>query len=445
MTHGRSLRIAVLSWSRRKVGGLESFVGTLIDALHDRGHEVAFWTEMDLPANRPRLALPRGVVSWSVDEIGLERALAELREWGPQVISTHGILDPSIEQATLGIAPATFFAHAYTGTCISGSKTFSLPAPRPCHERFGPSCLLHYHVRRCGGLSPLTMAHEYTRQSRRFELLQRYDRIFTRSRYMRDEYLRHGFPADQLTVVELAVDATAAGEDVAGPSRSMSESDGRPLNLLFLGRMDRLKGGRVLLDALPALTTRDRPVRMVFAGDGPDRGEWERRARRLTRRTPGIDVVFEGWVDADRRAELLNDSDLLMVPSLWPEPWGDVGFEAGLAGVPAIGFAVGGIPEWLVDDVNGCLAPGDPPRVDGLVAATKRAIRDAETYERLSRGAVQAARAFGGRRGVDVVVGELEKIALGLSAEQQKDSPQGTQSGRGRTDARPQAAGSRGR
>jgi glycosyltransferase involved in cell wall biosynthesis len=398
------------------VGGLEAFVETLIDELHARGHDIAFWTETDLPANRPRIALPSGVASWSVDEIGLERALNELRGWAPQVLSTHGILDPSIERCTLSIAPATFFAHAYTGTCISGSKAFSLPETSPCSERFGPSCLLHYYMRRCGGLSPLTMAREYRRQSRRLALLERYRRIFTRSRHMRDEYLRHGFAADQLKVVELDLDATAIafGEDVEVAARSLTGPT-QPLRLLFLGRMDRLKGGRVLLDALPKLAERDRPLRLVFAGDGPDRSQWEHEARRLTASTSGIDVVFEGWVDGERRAELLNDSDLLMVPSLWPEPWGDVGHEAGLAGVPAVGFAVGGIPEWLVDDVSGCLAPGDPPRVDGLVAATNRAVRDPATYRRLSRGAARSARAFDARRGIDVVAEELEKLARGTA------------------------------
>jgi glycosyltransferase involved in cell wall biosynthesis len=255
------------------------------------------------------------------------------------------------------------------------------------------------------------MAREYRRQSRRLELLQRYHRIFTASNHMREEYIRHGFTADQLSVAAIDLDANAIadGEDVDVPTPSASES-GRPLRLLFLGRMDRLKGGRLLLDALPKLAMRDRPLRLVLAGDGPDRRQWEHKARRLMDSTPGIEVVFEGWVDGVRRAELLNDSDLLMIPSLWPEPFGLVGREAGLHGVPSIGFTVGGIPDWLVDDVNGCLAPGDPPRVDGLVAATNRAVRDPATYRRLSRGAARSSRALA-RHGIDVVAGELEKLA----------------------------------
>jgi glycosyltransferase involved in cell wall biosynthesis len=430
MTSERPLRIAVLSWSRRKVGGLERFVGMLIEELHRRGHDVALWTEMDLPANRPRIELPAGVASWSIDEIGRDRALAELREWAPQALSTHGLLDPSVERATLGIAPAAYFAHAYTGTCISGSKAFSRPEPRPCDRQFGWRCLLHYYPRRCGGLSPLTMAREYGRQSRRLDLLRRYRQIFTWSNHMREEYLRHGFTTDQLTVVELDVgpemldvddamrdvgtDAITDGENGDVPARATSGWSG-PLRLLFLGRMDRLKGGRLLLDAVPKLAARDRPLRLVFAGDGPDRRQWEHEARRLMATAPDgtIEVRFEGWVDDARRAELLNDSDLLMIPSLWPEPFGMVGREAGLHGVPSIAFAVGGIRQWLVDDVNGCLASGDPPSVNGLVVATNRAVRDPATYARLSRGATTCSRTFDARHGVQVVASGLEQLARG--------------------------------
>ena len=406
------LRIAVVSWTRRNVGGLEAFVGQLLARLNECGHEVGFWTEMDLPANRPRIELPPGIARWSVEELGLPRALAEFRAWKPHVISTHGIVDPRIERATIAIAPATFFAHAYSGTCISGSKTFSSPEPRPCHKKFGWTCMLHYYPRRCGGLNPLSMAREYDRQRRRLDLMHRYRRIFTRSTHMREEYLRHGFASEQLVMVEQELDAEALanGTIVDAPARTVRAA-GQPLRLLFLGRMDRLKGGRLLLDALPRLVTPDRTVRLVLAGDGPDRAHWERKARQLAS-TPGVEVIFAGWVEGRRRAELLDDSDLLVIPSLWPEPFGLVGREAGLHGVPTVGFSVGGIPDWLIDGVNGCLAPGDPPTVDGLVAAIRRATGDPATYGRLSRGAASHARAFDTRHGVDVVARVLEEIAL---------------------------------
>jgi glycosyltransferase involved in cell wall biosynthesis len=40
---------------------------------------------------------------------------------------------------------------------------------------------------------------------------------------------------------------------------------------------------------------------------------------------------------------------------MWPEPFGLVGLEAALHGVPAVAFESGGIVEWLHDGVSGRL------------------------------------------------------------------------------------------
>ncbi|HYJ79931.1 MAG TPA: glycosyltransferase, partial [Longimicrobiaceae bacterium] len=114
-----------------------------------------------------------------------------------------------------------------------------------------------------------------------------------------------------------------------------------------------------------------RALPLTLAGDGPQRAEWEALAAAL-----GVDATFAGWVPAEERARLLRGASVLVVPSVWPEPFGLVGLEAGACGVPAIAFDVGGIGEWLADGVNGRLVPGDPPRVEALAEALAWAASD---------------------------------------------------------------------
>jgi glycosyltransferase involved in cell wall biosynthesis len=90
----------------------------------------------------------------------------------------------------------------------------------------------------------------------------------------------------------------------------------------------------------------------------------------------------------------MRAADLLAVPSVWPEPFGLVGIEAGCVGLPAVAYDVGGIGEWLVPGRSGELAPGDPPTVDGLAGAIVRALRDPVRYASLRRGAWEIARQF---------------------------------------------------
>jgi glycosyltransferase involved in cell wall biosynthesis len=97
---------------------------------------------------------------------------------------------------------------------------------------------------------------------------------------------------------------------------------------------------------------------------------------------------------------LLDEADLLVMPSLWPEPFGLSGPEAGLQGVPAAAFAVGGIPQWLEDGVNGHLAPGNPPSAPGLADAIVRCLADPFTHSRLRQGALESARRWSAERHV---------------------------------------------
>jgi len=419
------VRIAITNWSRRRAGGVETYLAGIVPELVRANHSVAFWHEVDEPTGRERILLPEGVPGWCLSDLGSERAVAALRDWQPDVIYGHGLLDAKLEAETLKIAPAVFFAHSYYGTCISGAKAFKSPAVRPCSRRFGWQCLLHYFPHRCGGWSPTTMMREYRIQSRRLEILSGYRAVVTHSDHMRSEYLQHGLAADR--VYKLSYYAYNAGNsaDLAKKFQAFSTSpltiqdslavDGSLTTtrntphwrLLFLGRMDFLKGGGVFIDALPEVrASLDRTLRVTFAGDGLDRGSWERKARRVQALSGGSQIEFVGWLNSSQRDSLLADCDLLVLPSLWPEPFGQVGIEAGVHGVPVAAFAVGGIREWLIDGVNGYLAPGDPPTAAGLADAIIRCLRDPTTHAHLCRGAMEMAQHFK----VGEHLGELVKV-----------------------------------
>ena len=169
----------------------------------------------------------------------------------------------------------------------------------------------------------------------------------------------------------------------------------RTCRLLFAGRMDRLKGGGLLLDALPqVINSIGRPFQVTFVGDGPERRKWEEKAARLQGREPRVRIIFTGWLEGEPLERAFSASDLLVFPSLWPEPFGLLGPEAGLHGVPAVGFAVGGVPAWLLEGVNGHLAPGDPATAEGLAQAVTECLRDPVAYRQLRIGALEVARRF---------------------------------------------------
>lgn len=382
------------------MGGVESYLGDLIPALAGLGHDVVFWCETDEPANRDPIALPDGVPVICAATRGAADALAELVAWEPDVIYAHGFGDPEIAAQVLGVAPSVQFVHNYYGTCISGGKAFTRPVVRPCSRVFGWPCLLHYFPHGCGGRSPLTMARTYRQQAARLEQLRRCDAVVTHTDHMCRELARHGLAPRGI------------GYPIRGSGARVDRALGREgWRLLFAGRMDRLKGGEVLLESLSRVRAElDRAVHLTFAGDGPERARWERLASDVARSTADVGVEFTGWVDPARLAALMAGADLLVVPSLWPEPFGAVGPIAGNQGLPAAAFDVGGISQWLVDGVNGALAPGDPPTADGLADAIVRCLADPRVLARLRTGAVEIADRFRMDAHLAAVVDVLQEV-----------------------------------
>jgi glycosyltransferase involved in cell wall biosynthesis len=160
----------------------------------------------------------------------------------------------------------------------------------------------------------------------------------------------------------------------------------RPV-LAIVGRMHPVKGHRALLTMLTAIVRSCPRVLLLVIGDGPERAGCE-----LLTRSLGLSehVRFLG-----RRSDvprLLSGVDVVLMPSQ-SEGLGLAAIEALAAARPVIGFAVGGLPEVVVDGLNGRLVPpGDNDAFSGAVIDT---LHDPGQRSAYARGAVASAGHFG--------------------------------------------------
>jgi glycosyltransferase involved in cell wall biosynthesis len=200
---------------------------------------------------------------------------------------------------------------------------------------------------------------------------------------MRDEFLRNGVSGDKLHLVPLPT------TDLA-PDRCEPASKEPGGEILFLGRLSRVKGVHYLIESIPAAAERlKRPLKLTIAGAGPEKTNLQQLALRLR-----VQATFVGWVDKAKKIDLMRAADVLAVPSLWPEPFGLVGIEAGCVGLPAVGYATGGVGDWLLPGESGELAPGNPPTVVGFTEALVRALANPTHYVDLRRGSWRMAKRF---------------------------------------------------
>ncbi len=147
--------------------------------------------------------------------------------------------------------------------------------------------------------------------------------------------------------------------------------------LLFVGRLAAVKGLPVLFDALNILNTPDYSLAII--GDGPDRAMLDRMAREK-----GLEgaVNFMGYRSQSEVAEMLKDTDILVLPS-FAEGVPVVLMEAMAAEVPVVATRIAGIPELVEDRKSGILvAPG---RAIELAEAIDAILADPEAASAMGR------------------------------------------------------------
>jgi glycogen synthase len=155
--------------------------------------------------------------------------------------------------------------------------------------------------------------------------------------------------------------------------------------LLYCGRVDPRKGIDLAVASLPLLPD-EATLAVVGDGDPAHREELERLARELD---VGDRVHFER-VDRARLADTFAESDTLLFPVRWDEPWGLVPLEAMAVGLLVVASGRGGSSEYLSDGENCLLA--DPDAGPGPLAdALLRLAGDAELRLRLRAGGLSTA------------------------------------------------------
>jgi glycosyltransferase involved in cell wall biosynthesis len=161
---------------------------------------------------------------------------------------------------------------------------------------------------------------------------------------------------------------------------------GGPLRVFTGARATKHKGIHVLIAALARLESEHGidDVVVEFAGDGPDRDEFEALARRL-----GVAERFRFLGEIEDTAPRMADADVVVVPSIWGDACPSAVSEGLASGRAVIATAVGGVPEIVGDSGNALLVPADD--AGALASAIARLVRDPEY--RLELGRLGRARA----------------------------------------------------
>jgi glycosyltransferase involved in cell wall biosynthesis len=107
------------------------------------------------------------------------------------------------------------------------------------------------------------------------------------------------------------------------------------------------KGPHLLLEAWQEVSREFVNLKLYMVGCG---GSWvERLAKRMGLRN----VIFFGKLPPGEYYRLMYRARAVVMPSIWPEPFGRISVEANRLGVPAVVSSSGGLPETIVDEFTG--------------------------------------------------------------------------------------------
>lgn len=354
------------------LGGTEIYTLTLARALSTQGHGVTVFFPSPFVQSQTRETGDDGVALWrvplpatresedparqfwhTVRDQAIESAFEEcLRDVQPDLVHFQHVQGVSARLIALAAAyPRVVTLHDYWYFCANSQLI--RPDQQPCK---GPSwgnwncvdCataradLQFLRMARPLVALPFATRNRYLRQ-----LCTQIDQFIAPSDFLRQQYIRQGWPAGKIITLENGMDRRRLLE---AESDKLLEPPTRP-HFGFLGSLAWQKGVHLLIEAFNQLP--EQASLTIFGGDQafPDYGA----ALRAQASHPHI--RFAGSLSYDDVGAALRQLDALVVPSLWYENSPLVIQEAYVMGVPVIASDLGALPEKVRDGQTGYLFP----------------------------------------------------------------------------------------
>lgn len=334
--------------------------------------------------------------------IGL-RALRHLRELlaqqRPDVLLAHSVyfaLSPAVLQALSWEIPLVYVLHDVTPLCPRMTRLN--PETGLCQRRQGLGCITSGCYRPGQQHGVLSDLHGLAMRSWQMRAARAVRQWVVPSQYLKELLCAHGIADHRVAVIPHFV-----SHDDAAADPTMRPT---PARLLFAGRLVPEKGIGCLLDAL--LHLNDLPWTLHIAGEGPEQA---RIQATIHQRNWGHRVICLGALDRHALAQQYGQAAVVAMPSLIPESFGMVGLEAMRHRRPVVGFASGGMTEWLRHGVNGLVAQWGDAR--SLADALRQLLTQAQYATELGeKGYAMTLREFSSTRHLQDMQRLLHAVTL---------------------------------
>ncbi|MDP3004056.1 MAG: glycosyltransferase family 4 protein [Candidatus Azambacteria bacterium] len=158
--------------------------------------------------------------------------------------------------------------------------------------------------------------------------LKKADKIFAVSKALKEALETNGISDIEVIHNGINVQEWAVGEPQGN-------------NILFAGRVDEAKGTGVLIKAFDVINSEISNAKLTIVGDGNSSA------------AENQNIKVMPWQNREAMKRIFSESKIIVVPSLYLDPFPTVNLEAMASAKPVIGTCFGGTPEVVINNETG--------------------------------------------------------------------------------------------
>ncbi len=205
----------------------------------------------------------------------------------------------------------------------------------------------NYRINRLLKYNPIFWAALYFDYKKRYKTLDSVDHFFSLSEFINELLIDSGVEEKEIRKVVNIPDI----EELESKENMNLETDDDMPTIAFIGVLTKIKGVDLLIKAFQRVGSE---AELIIVGDGPERQDLEQLADQSDK-----EIIFLGQLDHEHIPAVYERSDLIVLPSLWPEPLSRILLESAFFGKPVVATDIGGSPEIIRHGYNGLLFEPD--------------------------------------------------------------------------------------
>jgi glycosyltransferase involved in cell wall biosynthesis len=375
-----SKKILIVSHAHPELskGGAEVASWNLFQALKQEGYECLYVARTDSRSHggstfsiraNDQIMLHTGMTDWFCLSSSQTKHLFDdfgtlMADFQPDIVHVHHYAHIGIEvfaaiKRAVPMAKLIFTLHEYMAICMHNGQMVKNNSLKLCFKESPADCNNCFPER-----SP---ADFFLRKQYILDQFAHVDEFISPSQFLANRYIDWGIPKEKMHVIENILPAL---EKLSPRQLAQDEKRGR---LAFFGQLNPYKGIDVLLQAISLLPEEIREfIHLDIHGANLElqNQDFQKKIELLLEDMNDI-VTMRGAYESDQLPNLMQETDWVVIPSIWWENSPVVIQEAIALGRPLIGSNIGGMKE-KIEDIAGLTFQARSPA--SLCNAIKEAI-----------------------------------------------------------------------